>query len=230
MRCRTCLQEGHTKRSCRVDLLADELANLLKIGECDTYLDKSERIVILKQHINSFYVNHEENILSIYSLKGAHVYCVLHNLSAQQYGPLLEKYIRIRFGYIKNKPEHCIGDCSKDGKNSEIKVSLGGKKHNKFNFVQLRPAHDCAFYIFTAYNLSNDNVESEGELYIFKISDIKKLIVSYGGYAHGTIKENNRITIESVNEKNMKEYAIRPKINDDCWKELMRYRVDESSL
>jgi len=104
---------------------------------------------------------------------------------------------------------------------------------NKFNFVQIRPSHDCETYILTAYNLSSENVESEGELYIFKVpkEDIKKIVVSFGGYAHGTIKEHGKITIESLNdEKSTKEYALRPTINDACWKALMPFRVPESGL
>jgi hypothetical protein len=38
-------------------------------------------------------------------------------------------------------------------KNSEVKVSLGGATHSKFNFVQIRPSHDCDTYILTAYHL-----------------------------------------------------------------------------
>ena len=196
-------------------------------------LDKVERVKRLKEHLLLTKVNHEAQLLTVESLKEAHTYCVLHGLSAQQYGPLLEKYIRMKFRYAKNKAEDCIGDCSKDGKNSEVKVSLGGATHSKFNFVQIRPSHDCDTYILTAYHLSPENVESEGELYVFKVpkADIKPIIVSFGGYAHGTIKEHGKITIESLHdEKSLKEYALRPTINDDCWKALMVYRVADSSL
>jgi hypothetical protein len=144
---------------------------------------------------------------------------------------LLERFIRIKFNYNKNKAEHCTGDCSKDGNNSEVKVSLGGATHTKFNFVQIRPSHECGIYILTAYHLSPENVESEGELYIFKVpkSDIKKLIVSHGGYAHGTVKEHGVITVENI-EKGMREYALRPTINDNCWKALLMFRIPETEL
>jgi hypothetical protein len=36
------------------------------------------------------------------TLKDAHTYCVVHNVSSQRYGPILEKYIRTKFNYIKN--------------------------------------------------------------------------------------------------------------------------------
>ena len=110
---------------------------------------------------------------------------------------------------------------------------MRSKNHTKFNYVQIRPNHDCDTYIFTAYHLSQDNCKSEGDLYIFKISkmDIKNLIVSYGGYAHGTIKEHGKITIESLeNDKSSKEYALRPSINDNCWRALMLFRINESNL
>lgn len=62
-------------------------------------------------------------------------------------------------------------------------------------------------------------------------SDIKKLVVSYGGYAHGTIKEHGIITNDSINDElSTKEYAIRPTINDECWKKLMEFRVQESKI
>jgi hypothetical protein len=196
-------------------------------------MDKSERVKRLREHLAFSKVKHEDQVMKLATLKKAHTYCVIHGVSAQQYGPLLERFIRTKFNYIKNKAEDCTGDCSKDGKNSEVKVSLGGVTHNKFNFVQIRPSHDCETYILTAYNLSSDNVESEGELYIFKVpkEDIKKFVVSFGGYAHGTIKEHGKITIESINdEKNTKEYALRPTINDACWEALMPFRVSESGL
>jgi len=171
--------------------------------------------------------------MSLDNLKDAHIYCILNHLTAQQYGPLLEKFIRTKFKYIKNKAEDCIGDCYKNGKNSEVKVSLGGSKHNKFNFVQIRPSHDCDIYILTAYYLSYDNVEASGELYIFKIPkiDMKNIVVSFGGYAHGTIKKNGIITLDNINDdNNIKEYALRPIINDECWKKLLLFRICENEL
>jgi hypothetical protein len=188
---------------------------------------------MLKEHLALLKVNHEEQVMKLATLKEAHVYCVIYNVSSQQYGPLLEKFIRNKFNYIKNKAEDCTGDCFKDGKNSEVKVSLGGARHKKFNFVQIRPAHDCDCYILTAYHLSHENIESEGELYIFKVpkTDIKNIVISYGGYAHGTIKEHGIITAESLNDENkIKEYALRPAINDNCWKALMKFRISETSL
>jgi len=185
-----------------------------------------ERVRLLKLFLTQTKVDHEEIMLRLTSLKDAHVYCVLNQLSAQQYGPLLEKFIRKKFGYVKNKSTACTGDASKDGKNSEIKVSLGTATRDKFNFVQIRPAHNCDIYVLTAYYLSLDNVDSEGELYIFKVpkEEINRLVVSFGGYAHGTLKEHG--TVDSTN----KEYALRPRRNDGCWHALLPFRVPETDL
>jgi hypothetical protein len=196
-------------------------------------MTKEVRVNKLKQHLAHANVKHDAEVMQLTTLKDAHVYCVLYGVSAQQYGPLLERFIRTNFKYVKNNANECTGDCSKDGKNSEVKVSIGGATHSKFNFVQIRPAHDCDDYILTAYHLCHDNVADEGDLYIFKISktDIKKLIVSHGGYAHGTIKEHGTITSESIEvEHVIKEYALRPSINDECWKALLPFRISESEL
>jgi hypothetical protein len=194
-------------------------------------IDKQNRIKILNEMLNNRKVNHDEQVIGLSTLKDVCVYCVINNIPSQQYGTLLEKYIRTKFNYIKNKAEDCTGDCSKNGDNIEIKVSLGGVSKNKYNYVQLRPSHNCNVYILIAYHLSSTNVELEGELYIFRISKniIKKLLVTYGCYAHGTIKKNGTITTESINNNNM-EYALRMIINNSCWNELLLFRINESDL
>lgn len=190
------------------------------------------RVLKLKEYLTLSKLKHSQNIMREQTLKGAHIYCVVNNLSAQQYGPLLEKYISTKFGYTKINAKESTGDCSKNGKNFEVKVSLGGSTHTKFNFVQIRPSHGCDSYIMTAYHLCNENVENEGELYIFNVpkEGMKQLVVKHGGYAHGTVKEHGEITVDSVNEKSNKEYALRPIINDSCWNDLLPFRITEELL
>ena len=205
----------------------------LKNKPSNISMDKSVRIKMLREHLTLSKIKHEDQIMKETTLKDAHIYCVINSVSTQQYGPLLERFIRTKFNYVKNKSDACTGDCSKNGKNSEVKVSLGGATNTKFNFVQIRPSHDCDIYIFTAYHLSLENIETEGDLYIFKVpkSEINKIILSFGGYAHGTIKEHGTITIDSLNDtKSIKEYVLRPKFNDECWKALMHFRVFESDI
>lgn len=193
----------------------------------------AERIEKLKEHLACSSINHEQEILKETTLKDAHVYCVINSVSAQKYGPLLEKYIRIKNKFVKNTASECNGDCSKDGKNAEVKASLGGAKHNKFNWVQLRVSHDIQYYILTAYHLTSKNVETGGELYVFSVpkEDMLPLIANYGGYAHGTLTEYGSITIADLkDEKNKKEYAMRPSYGDKCWLDIMKFRVPEEAL
>jgi len=193
----------------------------------------TENIEKLKQHLARSTINHEEEIMKEDTLKNAHLYCVVNSVSAQQYGPLLEKYIRIKNNFSKNTASECNGDVFKDNKNAEVKASLGGAKHTKFNWVQLRVSHDVQYYILTAYHLTRKNVETGGELYIFNVpkADMLPLIAKYGGYAHGTKKVLGTITIDDINdEKNTKEYAIRPSYGDDCWHDIMKFRVTEETL
>jgi hypothetical protein len=193
---------------------------------------ESQKVIQLRKHLNLLRKDPTEHIMAQLTLKDAHIYCVLNNISAQSYGPLLEKYIIHKFGYTKNNSSNCSGDCVKEGQNIEIKVSLGGAEHNKFNYVQIRLSHHIQIYILTAYYLNDNNVDSEGELFIFRLSkdQIKNIIMSYGTYAHGTIKNNGKITPESFISENNKEYAIRVKYGDKCWNDLIKYKINDNEL
>jgi len=173
--------------------------------------------------------NHRVEILKQTDLKHAHIYCKLNQLSGQIAGPLIESFIQTKYTMTKNNSSECIGDLCHNGVNLEIKISIGGKEHNKFNYVQLRMNHVCE-YLLTAYYLCNENIETEGELFIFRLTklNLKNLILQYGGYAHGTIQKLGTITEEDLSlPENDKEYAIRPKYGDKCWNELLQFRVDE---
>lgn len=173
--------------------------------------------------------NHKIEIMKEDNIKRAHIYCKINQLSGQVSGPLIEYYIKTKYGMEKNNASLCLGDLQHNQINFELKISNGGKENNRFNYVQLRMNHDC-IYIFTAYYICTDNIDNEGELYIFKLSkcDIKKLILSYGGYAHGTVQKLGKITeVELDDITNDKEYAVRPKYGDKCWNELLSFRVNE---
>lgn len=173
--------------------------------------------------------NHKVEIMKETDIKRAHIYCKINQLSGQVSGPLIEHYIKNKYGMEKNNASLCKGDLQHNQINFEIKISNGGKENNKFNYVQLRMNHDCV-YIFTAYYISIDNVENEGELYIFKLNkkELKDLIYKYGGYAHGTVQKLGKITEDDLdNQENDKEYAIRPKYGDKCWADLLNYRVQD---
>lgn len=176
--------------------------------------------------------NHKSEIMKQPNIKHAHIYCKVNHLSGQISGPLIEYYIKYKYNMTKNNASLCIGDLHHNETNYEVKVSTGGKENNTFNYVQLRINHSCS-YILTAYYIDETNVDDLGELFIFKLNktDIKPIILKYGGYAHGTIKKLGPITMEDLeNELNDKEYAIRPKYGDKCWCELLAFRIDEFAI
>lgn len=134
---------------------------------------------------------------------------------------------------VKSNSSLCIGDCKINDKNIEIKSSLGGKKNKEFNYVQIRINHKVDIYLLTAYYIDNSNIENYGELFIFKIykNDMINLILQYGGYAHGTKSILGEITKDELyNTVNVKEYAIRPKYGNECWKSLLHFRVYEITI
>jgi len=201
----------------------------------DTFDIPDEYIGRLKtQFSNSkLNINHEEEILKQTTFKNANIYCVINNISSQKYGPMLEKYIKIKYNFIKNNASECTGDISKENKNCEVKVSLGGQNHNKFNWVQLRISHNIQYYILTAYYITSENCTNGGNLFIFKVpkDDIILLILKYGGYAHKTTRELGKITIESLQDnKNNNEYAIRPSYGSTCWNQFLKFRIKEEDL
>jgi hypothetical protein len=197
-------------------------------------LSNNDKIILLKNLIQSSKINHKNQILLENNLKEAHIYCKINNLSGQLSGSILENYIIEKYNMKKNNSSNLCGDCNFNGKNYEIKISLGGNKsHMEFNYVQIRINHNIQVYILTAYYLNIKNYENLGELFIFFIEnkDMKDLIVKYGQYAHGTKKINGNITFEDINcNSNKKEYALRPKYNDNLWKKLLNYRINDINL
>ena len=197
--------------------------------------DENEVDIIndLINHLNISEKNHYNEIMKIKTLKSAFQYCIINKINSQQYGPLIENYILIKYNFNKNKASLCIGDYNKNNNNYEIKISICCKKSKKFNYVQIRPSHNCQFYILIAYYLSNNNVNNGGELYIFNIpnNELKQIIFKYGNYAHGTKLKLGDITIEALNDlNNNKEYSIRPTINSNCWNELIKFQILENDF
>lgn len=191
------------------------------------------RVSLLREVLKRGVVCHQSHILQEHTLHHAHIYCVLNGLSAQKFGPLLEWYIIRTFGLAKNSASDCTGDCKVNDVNTEIKVSLGGQRHNKFNYVQIRVHHDVSHYLLTAFSLSAENVEREGELFLYWIDHaaMMTLVLNHGTYAHGTKKTNGPIDADSLRDiHNTKEYALRTKVGDTCWNALQAFRITESDF
>lgn len=189
---------------------------------------KTELINVL----NCSTINHKKEITKELDIKNAHIYCKINKLNGQLSGSLIEYYIKNKYKMIKNNSSSCNGDLRHNDIDFEIKISMGGKTHNKFNYVQLRMNHNC-YYLLIAYYLCKNNLEQFGELFIFKLNknSIKQLILNYGSYAHGTIHNLGIINKESLNDiNNNKEYCLRPKYDDNCWNELLQFRIDEIDI
>lgn len=184
--------------------------------------------ILLKNILRSQKIQHKIEIMKEKTIKNAHMYCKIHNLSGQIAGPLIEYFIKNTCDMTKNISSLCNGDLKHNNIDYEIKISNGGQTNDKFNYVQLRMNHVCN-YIFTAYYLDDTNIDTLGELFIFKLTkdDIKSLILNYGHYAHGNISKLGQITEDDLNDvNNNKEYALRPKYNDKCWNALLQFRID----
>jgi hypothetical protein len=135
--------------------------------------------------------------------------CILckRYLNSQASSPILESYIKTKFNITK--PLNAIsGDgISPKQKNIEIKVSLGSSD-GQLNFVQLRPHHVIDYYLFLCYNLYEETI---GKIYWFLVpsKELYELLPEYGGYAHNSLEENGKITINNIYGDNKYEYALR---------------------
>lgn len=216
-------------------LLNNEIIKLedkLKKFEIIEFNTSENRKNTLKKLLHDKRRRYKIEILKESTLHDAHVFCKTEKMSGQKTGPLLEHYIRNKYGMTKNNASSCIGDLKCKGKNFEVKASLGGQENNKFNYVQIRMNHDCE-YILTAYYIDDSNIEKLGELFIFQIDKktMINLLVKYGDYAHGTISKLGKITEEQLkNNENTKEFALRPTYGSECWKTLLNFRVNEITV
>ena len=190
----------------------------------------AQQVLALRKLLTKSTVDHGEEVMLCESLKAAHVYCKTNSLPGQITGPLIERYMRDAFQMTKIKASACAGDLRCEGVNYELKISNGGTKNNKFNYVQLRMTHECE-YILTAYYLDESNVNQMGELFVFRLDKkaMRQLILAHGSYAHGTKKVLGAISEEDLSRNdNQKEYVLRPVYDDACWKALLKHRVPES--
>ena len=150
------------------------------------------------------------------------------NLSAQSYGKLLENVIKRSIGIDKQYDEISGDGICNNGTKVEIKVSIQGDS-NQFNFVQIRPDHEIDAYILATYDVDNEEL-----FYFIEKKDMNDLIAKYGGYAHGTVKVNGKISHQSM-KKNAGlglEYCLRPNFvkGSADWIEISKYQVSASEL
>jgi len=166
-----------------------------------------------------------EEIHQEVSVKDAHIFALINRVIPAKSGTLIQDYVQRRYNFKQNKAKYCIGDFKIPKRNIEIKCSLGGCEHNQFNFVQIRLSHVCD-YLLTAYLLTAENIEEEGELFLFYVpkENMRTLVLEYGGYAHGTVQAQGKICAENLQTHFI--YAIRPKVGTPRWNALMPFRIE----
>lgn len=165
-----------------------------------------------------------KDIPKIPSLRNA---CILakHSLASPSHGTAVENWLIEYYDSKRILSSEKKGDLKFHNQyNVEVKSSIS-KDGKKFNYVQLRPTHQIDFYLMPSYDMLNDN------LFIFFVhqSEMKKMILKYGSYAHGT-KEEKGLISENIDNQDV-EFAIRPKIQKGKqWSELIHYQVELDDL
>lgn len=161
--------------------------------------------------------------------------CVLARKYLTPQSTTMETIIKkdLKMGPKKNQTS---GDATKSEYNYEIKYS-GHANKSKWNFVQIRPDHDVQLYLLLGYNMDDESNKDIGKGYVFKVpaKNMYKLVIDYGGYAHGTIDKLGKITKDNIKGRNC-EYALRCNPNSkkgknkEIFNELIKYEVNYSDL
>lgn len=147
---------------------------------------------------------------------------------------LIRKYIKPQSNFMEKMivkdlglEKTCIGeegDAKKGKVVYEIKYSGHSKNRGTFNIVQLKLFQEIDFYLIVFYDLYEGE---KGKTYIFKIphSEMVNLVGKYGNYAHGNIKNQGKINVESI-LSNTYEYCIRLRKNSKVFKYLQNFEVE----
>lgn len=186
-------------------------------------------IDLVKQMKSKDKLEKKDNLEKIKKAKKLIHKCILGRLLLAPQSTDMETIIKkdLHIGKALNTTS---GDGHKNGINYEIKVSIHSRD-SRINIVQIRPNHNIDFYIIVTYNMYENN--TIGKAYILKIpsSIIRNLIIKFGTYAHGTIKELGEIKDNIKKKDSNCEYALRcdPNAkkgkNIELWNELKKYEV-----
>jgi hypothetical protein len=153
--------------------------------------DMQEKIRNYLNQKSMTYEQHQNEIRNA-SIKDAHLYCLLANVPSAMVGRLLEAR---------------IGGASPS---IDIHVSLkSGVQKKQFHYTQVRICDEIEVYLMTAYDLSEDNAEHGGDLYVFRVGKdaMADLLRRYG-----------------------RDDALRPVVGGRCWNALMPFRVFAQDL
>ena len=148
---------------------------------------------------------------------------VLELMSPQERGPLMEKRHIVLSDNLLSKVNTSFdkGDfCNQNDLYCEYKFSILGK-NEKCNFVQIR-LHQNVDYVLEVYDTEKDELLS----FYVPHDEMERMVVDFGGLAHGTKKTNTN---------HQKEYALRPSRKGNgksakAWKALQRFQVTQEML
>jgi len=164
---------------------------------------------IREKRKNKNNINPEDYI----TLKDYAIECLYYGVSPQAYGSGAQAVVKNICGFKKETKED-RGDFIYKNKAIEYKFSIANSD-GKINFVQLRPSHKIDYYILSYYDPKETGPDML-ENFVCRSRDLYLLLPEFGGYAHGTVKKNGKITNENI-EKNIEhgcEYALRPNTKD----------------
>jgi len=122
--------------------------------EMDTILDQSEVLGLnndnfvrdsLRNILKESKIDHQKEVFKETNWKNAHIYCKIHRLTSQQFGPILQNFIIHMYGFVKKSAKLREGDCTKNNLNIEVKVSLGSKNYQIRKIAEIA---DCDLGLF----------------------------------------------------------------------------------
>lgn len=183
----------------------------------------------IRLHVIEKKKNRNNNIQMILNQPTFRSACILAKwfLPSQSYGEILNTWFRKKYNWKKNPAEHRSGDDKVfDVFNVEMKASLcdDGKI---CHYVQIRLTHAIDFYFLPTYNFDTDKTH----FFLINKSQMKDLIISHGGYAHGTKSEKGSI-LDNIDNTDI-EYSLRPNIKskkDALWKTLCSFEILETEI
>ena len=193
---------------------------------------ENELIMLVKKMKIKNSKDNKKKIKKIQDCKSLTGKCILAREYLSPQSTLIQTIIKNDLD-IGKKINNISGNGCKNDINYVIKVSLHSKEC-QLNIVQIRPDHNIDYYIIVYYNMCYD--DNIGKGFIFKIPSDKlyKLVVKYGGYAHGCREKLGRITKDNIKGRNC-EYALRCNPNNmkdknkKIWNKLLHYEVEYSS-
>lgn len=146
-------------------------------------------------------------------------------LRPQSFGQTLEMFIKRKFK-LQDKVNETSGDAASAIGNIEIKVSLGDKDGG-WCMQQIRPHHNVDFYLGMFYSLNEDRVY----FILIPHNEINKLVMEFGGFAHGTKNKKGKMVIDSEDEfglffnkykENTRSFRL--------WEKIKQFELSEEEL